>query len=82
MSLVSRFWVRRYEAGAPLRAIANACQALPNGQHAYGLPAVATPAPDAEPVNTAYNKVLGRPADAGGSVLWAARCMETQLRPW
>ncbi len=76
-----QFWVQQYEAGTSLNVIAGDFLASPEGQQVYGSPVVASAASDAAFVNTAYQKVLGRSADAGGFALWTDTLHANAITP-
>ena len=76
-----QFWVQQHEAGTPLNAIARDFLASPEGQQVYGSPVVASAASDAAFVNTAYQEVLGRSADAGGFASWTGALQANAITP-
>ncbi len=76
-----QLWVQQYEAGTPLSTIAGDFLASPEGKQVYGSPVAASAASDAAFVNTAYQEVLGRSADAGGFALWTGALQANALTP-
>ena len=75
-----QFWVQQYEAGTSLNAIAGDFLASPEGQQIYGSPVAASAASATAFVDKAYQEVLGRLADAGGSS-WTALLHANVLTP-
>ena len=75
------YWTQVFEGGASLSALAGGFITSAEGQQIYGATAGGSPTADAAFVTSAYQELLGRPADAAGAAYWTGQLDTGALRP-